>query len=172
MRLEILENARRKLNFLNDQVLELKVCLPRTFTEYEQNRERQLAIERLCQLSVESAHDTCEVLIKGLGKTAPTNMWDTLRKAHAEGMLDSVVLQRFAVSFLGFRNILVHAYEKIENREVFNTAKTMLRHLPNFVAQVRAFIDAQNQPGAAQLGARTKSENRNPTPKTGTRKLR
>lgn len=143
MKREACEIARRKLVFLEEQFRHLQTTVKCAFSEYGSTRDRQLVTERLSQLIIESAVDASEALLKGLGTTPPTNMWDVMREGQKEGMFDANLLQRFVASFLGYRNILVHAYEKIDNRQAFNTAKSLTRHMPAFIAQMRTYVDAQ-----------------------------
>lgn len=136
--------VRQKLKYLSDQLTLLRPEISADFETYQADKRRQLVTERVCQLCVEAAIDACEQLLEGLDVTAPETARDAISFSMELGAIEPMVADRFSV-FVGFRNLLVHDYEKIKPRPAYDTARGILRHAPEFIASILRYLEKQEQ---------------------------
>lgn len=122
---------------------ELEQRLPPEETSYLSDRDRQLAVERLCQLIVECAIDANALLLTDLGQPPPASARDGFDGVEQLGVLDAPLAQRFRTTFVGFRHRLVHGYERLDNRIVYRTAQQLLDAGRRYIAAVTAFLTRQ-----------------------------
>jgi uncharacterized protein YutE (UPF0331/DUF86 family) len=118
------ERILARLDQLDSYLGELRQVLPDDFALYRRV-ERKRACERLLQLSVEAALDICHLLVTGLRLGIPAeevDLLDKLEKAHVLSPRVVGILKEMR----GFRNILVHEYTRIDDRIVYQIAKTRL----------------------------------------------
>lgn len=118
------ERILARLDQLDGHLGELRQVLLDDFALY-QRVERKRACERLFQLSVEAALDICHLLVTGLRLGIPAeevDLLDKLEKAHVLSPRVVGILKEMR----GFRNILVHEYTRIDDRIVYQIAKTRL----------------------------------------------
>ncbi len=113
-----------RLDQLDGYLRELREVVPADFAAY-QRTEIKRACERLLQISIEAALDICHLLVSGLRLGIPaeeTDLLDKLEKAQVlSGHLVSILKE-----IRGFRNILVHEYTRIDDKIVYEIAKTRL----------------------------------------------
>jgi uncharacterized protein YutE (UPF0331/DUF86 family) len=118
------ERILARLDQLDSYLGELRQVLPDDFALYRRV-ERKRACERLLQLSVEAALDICHLLVTGLRLGIPAeevDLLDKLEKAHVLSPRVVGILKEMR----GFRNILVHEYTRIDDKIVYQIAKTRL----------------------------------------------
>lgn len=97
------------------------------------------ACERLLQISVEAAVDTCALLVAGLRLGLPAQEDDLFEELAAAGVVTAEMAGRLR-EMKGLRNILVHEYAKADDRIVFETLRSGLGDLEAFMEQVARFL--------------------------------
>ena len=55
----------------------------------------------------------------------------------------------FRKTYVGLRNSIVHAYEKLDNHVVYFNARRLLEDATRYIAAVRRFVE-QNQQGESE----------------------
>jgi uncharacterized protein YutE (UPF0331/DUF86 family) len=129
------EKIQIKLQQLEEFVNKIPKYLPETAEEYEESEEKQLMIERLLQIIIEYVLDICIMLIKVLKLEIPKNEDQILNilKSHLNS-IDTIKKMK------GFRNILVHRYDDIDNSLVYQFASKNLVDFETFIREVKELI--------------------------------
>lgn len=123
--------VRRKLRKLEEYVDQLSRLQPESFEAYKASVLHRRAIERLLQLLVEVASDINTHVLVSLGSPPPDDYYDGFIRMGESGVIPQELALRLAPS-AGARNILVHEYEVIDDRIVYES-------VPNALADFRAY---------------------------------
>ncbi len=120
----------RKFALLDDHVQELTRYLSTMdYREFESSRVARLATERALQVCAEIMIDVAERII-AIEHAGPTSSAaDALTKLQTLGVIQEA--QRY-VGIVRFRNLIVHEYEEIDPRLLFDLATTRLTDLLAF----------------------------------------
>lgn len=129
----------QKLSILQDYYRELQSLEYITFEEYTGNNINKRAVERLIQLIVEVATDINNILLKILRqKTAPDYFSTFIELAHLK-VLDEDFARLIAPS-TGLRNIIVHEYQIIDDKIVYNAIKTTLQFYLQYMKYINNYL--------------------------------
>ncbi|MEX2374599.1 MAG: DUF86 domain-containing protein, partial [Dehalococcoidia bacterium] len=120
----------RKFALLDDHVQELTRYLSTmNYREFESSRVARLATERALQVCAEIMIDVAERII-AIEHAGPTSSAaDALAKLQTLGVIQEA--QRY-IGIVRFRNLIVHEYEEIHPRLLFDLATTRLTDLMAF----------------------------------------
>lgn len=132
--------VRTKLVAMQSYVEELRSYLDADLAAFEQERWRQRAVERVCQVIIECAIDANALLISSSGGAPPASAREGFRSAHELGVIDDEVLRRFEVTYVGFRNRVVHDYERLDNAIVFRTAQRLSQDALRYIGCLTLFL--------------------------------
>jgi uncharacterized protein YutE (UPF0331/DUF86 family) len=127
-----------KLDALDGYLAELRSIAPARFGEYAAV-EKKRACERLLQVLVETAIDTCALLVAGLRLGLPGEEDDLFEKLVQRGVLSAQMgstLRRMK----GLRNLLVHEYGRVNDEVVFETVHQRLGDFDVFKREILAFL--------------------------------
>lgn len=127
-----------KLDQLYGYLGELREVLPEDFTVYRKV-ERKRACERLLQVSIEAVIDICHLLVAGLRLGIAAEEDDLFDKLEEAGII-SADMAEVLKEMKGLRNILVHEYAQIDDRIVYDIARTRLTDFEAFKQQVLQFL--------------------------------
>ena len=130
------------MNELLEQKLKLAVSaldsLARVFPgDYEKFTEESLvvpSVERYFQLLVDAVVDCNQVILEMRKKEPEETYFGTFTALADEGVVTEELAQKIAPS-VGLRNALVHRYENIERRRVYESIKV-------FIPLYRDYIEA------------------------------
>lgn len=134
------EAAQSKLSTLSRYLGELEERLPREEKAYLADRNTQLAIERLCQLAIESAIDLNSLVICGLGDPPPQSAREGFETMERKKILPPELSKSFRSTLVGFRHRLVHDYEQVDNSIVHHTADILLQGGRRYIAALVTFL--------------------------------
>ncbi len=124
---------RQKLRSIEGYVDELEPYLEIPLEEYLKEAGRRRIVERLSQLLVECAIDTNNLLIVYSGKETPGTSRESFEIVKDIEVLDESLFERFNRTYIGFRNRLVHDYERLDNVIVYKTAKRLIEDMRKYV---------------------------------------
>lgn len=127
-----------KIDQLRGYVETLRRIAPADLDGYERE-EIKRACERLLQIAVEAAIDTCGLLVSGLQLGLPGEEDDMFDKLEREHVIDETTTLRLR-SMKGLRNILVHEYARVDDRRVFEAARNGLSDLDRFADQITSYL--------------------------------
>ncbi|MFH0795939.1 MAG: DUF86 domain-containing protein [Candidatus Omnitrophota bacterium] len=120
---------------------ELEKVKPKgTLHEYVSNPAIRRSCERLIQLIVESAADINTQAIIGSDETPPEDYYDTFIKAEGVGFISPTLAKRLA-PWAGLRNRIVHEYQDIKDKLVFEKIEPTLQNFSEYVREAQHFIE-------------------------------
>lgn len=93
----------------------------------------------LLQTSVEICLDVANHIIADAGLRSPSSNKDTFQILYEQNILDEELLHR-CQNMAGFRNILVHMYEKINLEDVYLILKKHLRDFEVFSTAIKKYL--------------------------------
>jgi len=127
-----------KIDQLERYLKELREILPADFTGY-QKIEKRRACERLLQVSIEAVIDICHLLVAGLRLGIAAEEDDLFEKLKEAGII-SLKTTEVLKEMKGFRNILVHEYARIDDKIVYEIARTRLADFEAFKQQILQYL--------------------------------
>lgn len=97
------------------------------------------AVEHGLQLSIQCVIDVCDHLVAELGLGTPRTHPDAVELLIEAGILPSAMLERLT-GMMRFRNVLVHAYARVDVRRVCENLGTGLDDFAEFARCVLEFL--------------------------------
>lgn len=113
-----------KLKILKKYIDELEGWSKISFEEYEKDLIKKGALERKMQLIVDITVDINNMILKKLKKETSSDYFNTFINLAEANVIEYDFALKIAPS-TGLRNILVHQYEKVEDRKVYNSINEM-----------------------------------------------
>ena len=112
---------------------ELEGIAPSSFNEYESSIEKKAACERYAEKIVEAATDLAFLIIKNKKLRLPEDDIDAFNILLENKIIDGILAAKLK-NAKGMRNIIAHAYGRVDDEIVF---KSITKELVN---DVKAFI--------------------------------
>jgi uncharacterized protein YutE (UPF0331/DUF86 family) len=127
-----------KIDQLEGYLRDLRTIVPQDFAAY-QKVEKRRACERLLQLSIEAVIAVCHLLVTGLRLGIPAEEDDLFEKLEAAGVISPQTRETLR-EMKGFRNILVHEYARIDDRMVYEVARSRLGDFETFKEEILRYL--------------------------------
>ena len=127
-----------KIDQLEGYLRELRTIVPQDFAAY-QKVEKRRACERLLQLSIGAVIDVCHLLVTGLRLGIPAEEDDLFEKLEAAGVISPQTRETLR-EMKGFRNILVHEYARIDDRMVYEVARSRVGDFETFKEEILRYL--------------------------------
>jgi uncharacterized protein YutE (UPF0331/DUF86 family) len=124
------ERVLARLDTLEGYLRELRQILPPTLEGYQRIETRR-ACERLLQIAIECVIDVCSLLVTGLRLGLPGEEDDLFEKLAQAGLIPNTLRDNLR-RMKGLRNILVHAYGRVDDRLVYETMTSGLGDFETF----------------------------------------
>jgi len=138
------ELLRGKLQNLLGYLDELESELPARVEDYlDAGRLLHGFVERKCQVAIESAIDANGLLLSIMRQAIPSTARETFEAVRKLGTIEEEVRRHFSDTFVGFRNRLVHDYERIDNRIVYYTARQLIIYGRRFITDLTTYLARQ-----------------------------
>ncbi|MGQ0814265.1 MAG: type VII toxin-antitoxin system HepT family RNase toxin [Gemmatimonadota bacterium] len=143
------EFVERKLQLITDDLGQLAAFQAETYESLIADVLKLAAVERILERIILRAIDVNEHLISALAtgeeeRTTRLTYRDTFLRLADYGVYSPEFAAQIAPS-AGLRNILVHEYNDVDHRIVFNAIQTTLRQYADYVEQIRCFVDARTE---------------------------
>lgn len=129
----------KKLAKLKSYLEELEDAVDCHFDEYMANNLIRRSAERLLILIVEVASDINSHLSAKILKTPPANYFNSFIRLSEIGILDAEFARQLAMS-AGLRNRLIHEYEEVDDRIVYDCTKNALSDYPKYIEAIYEFV--------------------------------
>lgn len=142
-----IEIIRRKLSTIGENLDLLRPIASLSFAAYQGEIYRRKATERLLQIIVEAAVDVCAHLLVGTGHPAPADNYQAFLDLAEKGRIIDLTLAQDLAPSAGLRNRLVHEYERIDDRVVFQAVSRTLGIYPRFVQAVSNYLQKVERQG-------------------------
>jgi len=138
------EVIRKKLAYLEQTLAEIDPYLRASYADYAKYPAHRRATERLVQIIVEAVGDTSELVLQAAGQRAPGTMRESLKAIQELGVINGALFERFNRTYVGLRNRIVHDYETLDSRIVFNSARRLRKDAQAFLKAVARFLSPSN----------------------------
>ena len=136
------EIVREKLSSLQSYYRELAELKQITFEEYQANHLYKRTIERLLQLIVETATDINSMVVKKIGGETPVDYYSSFIKM-AEAKVFPMEFAREIAPSTGLRNIVVHEYQKIDDRLVYGSMESTMELYLRYMEYLKEHLEAE-----------------------------
>jgi uncharacterized protein YutE (UPF0331/DUF86 family) len=136
----------QKLVHQEAYVAELDPFVRLDYADYQRQPGYNRITERLVQIIIESAVDINEKLIEAMSETPPGTARESFEAVKRLGVIDDDLTAVFCKTYVGLRNRIVHAYEKLDDHVVYSNARRLLDDARRYIAAVRRFME-QHKPG-------------------------
>ena len=141
------EVIRKKLDYLEQTLVEIEPYLRTSYAEYARQSAHRRATERLVQIIVEIASDTSDLLVQAAWRRAPGSMRESLSAIRDLGVIGDALFERFNRTYVGLRNRIVHDYETLDNRILFESARRLRKDALAFLKAVNRYLVSSRKGG-------------------------
>jgi uncharacterized protein YutE (UPF0331/DUF86 family) len=130
---------RSKLKKIEEFVKELKSREKISFEDFQKNVVLKRFVERNLELAIQQMIDICKHIVSRLNLREPISYADCFEILVEEGYLSEDNLEKYK-NMARFRNLLIHIYEKVTDKIVYEIFQKNLEDFELFVDEVkRAF---------------------------------
>ncbi len=136
------ERILSKIDELDGYLNEINQIKPESFEEF-QKIEKKRACERLLQIAIECIIDISALIISGLKLGLPSEEDDLFGKLEIAGVISPSMKETLRL-MKGFRNILVHRYDRINDNIVYDILQNRLDVFDTFKKAVIALLSKNN----------------------------
>lgn len=130
---------RRRLASLTTSLNELDTISRLTFGQYKTDFVRRHAAEKVVELIVEDAIDINRAIIEVAQLQPPQTSYHTFIEMEQLGILPRGLTSRLA-NATGLRNRLVHRYEEIDHKMVYDSLKPLLRNYRKYARLIEDYL--------------------------------
>ncbi|AEM78368.1 type VII toxin-antitoxin system HepT family RNase toxin [Thermoanaerobacter wiegelii] len=131
---------RRKLISLSNYVKQLLPITEYTYEEYISNYFIYYTGERLIQLIIENCMDINSLIAEYKGFKPPKSYYESFIMLGDNQILPKEVAGELA-SFTGMRNRIVHQYEDVNHKIIFDNYKNLIELVDKYIDIVTDFIE-------------------------------
>lgn len=142
--------VRERLANIAEYVEDLRTKEKITFTEYLNDKVVRRFIEHTLQIAVEACIDIGHHIIAAKHFEVPKERRDIFTIMVREGILPEQLLPTL-YKMVGYRNLVVHEYEKVNKELVFGTLKKNLGDFDQFRQCIYEFLDREEANSKSQL---------------------
>ncbi len=125
-----------KLIKMEKHLQELSKYRPASFQEYNGNNLIKYSMERIIQLIIDLALDINNIIIKSKGKYPAADYFNSFIELIELGVLEEDFANNIAPS-TGLRNRLVHEYEKVDDRIVYESIEKVYNYYIEYLKKIR-----------------------------------
>ena len=129
----------KKLRRIEEFLRELKNVEMSTLEEFKENVITRRFIERNIELAIEQMIEICKHFVSGLDLSEPETYSECFDMLAKEGVILEQSLDTFK-SMVRFRNILIHAYEGVDDSMTYGIYKRRLADFKIFIKEIRDYI--------------------------------
>ena len=130
---------RRRLGSLTTSLNELDAISQLTLAQYKTDFVRRHAAEKVVELIIEDAIDINRALIEAAHLQPPQTGYNTFVELEHLGILPRGLTSRLA-NATGLRNRLVHRYEEIDHKMVYDSLKPLLRNYRKYARLIEDYL--------------------------------
>lgn len=132
---DIVDKINTRLEALKEYVEILKSLKGVSGEELKKDLDKRAKAERFLQLAIETCIDIAELVISDQRLPAPKTSKETIEILGKEGIIEEKFAKQFAPA-VGFRNILIHDYLKIDYDQVADKINNRLGDFEKFAQQI------------------------------------
>lgn len=129
------EKIRQKLQFMRQELRELKKLQGMDLSQFQSNRLYEAAATRMLQVTIEAMLDLCAHIISKEGWGLPKSYVETVELAARNGLIP-LQFENTYKAMARFRNRVVHLYDEVDAAEIWNIIQNHLQDFKPFVVAV------------------------------------
>lgn len=132
----------RKISLIQDDLGRLAEFKRHTFEDIAADFVKQAAVERMLERIISRAVDINEHLIGALGTkdtSPPKDYRETFLRLVELGVYPKEFAEEIGKS-IGVRNLLVHEYDKVDQRKIYDSIGDCLRDYAKYIEYLMAFL--------------------------------
>lgn len=133
------ELVTRKMVLIAKDLDMLRTIFDKGLASYLQSAVDQAVAERYLERAVGRMIDINYHVITESGNAPSADYFASFTELGRLGILDAAFAQRIARA-AGLRNRLVHEYDEIDSRRVFEALETGLRDIPGYLTAIRTHV--------------------------------
>lgn len=133
----------RKINLISQDLDELLPISHKDPNEYISSHIDEILAERYLERMIGRMIDINYHLITETGHPPPTDYYQSFTQLGRLDILPSAFAQQIAAC-AGLRNRIVHEYDEIEPRKVYEGLQAAMRDIPQYLAHIHQYL--QNLP--------------------------
>lgn len=125
----------RRLSKLEDLLRSLRELAEHDWDSFKSNEMFRASAERWLQLASECALDLAHHLVADRGWKSPTTNREAFETLAREGVLTDELAEQMT-GWAGLRNVLVHLYLALDDKQIYKTLTTELSQLEKFAEAI------------------------------------
>lgn len=129
----------KKLRRIEELLRELMSVEVGTIDEFKEQIVTKRFIERNIELAIEQMIDICKHFVSSMDLNEPETYSECFDILAKEGIVSEHNLDTFK-SMVRFRNLLIHAYDGVDDAITYGIYKKRLSDFKVFVSEIRAYI--------------------------------
>jgi len=133
-----------KMDELEKYLREFEEYLPEDEEDYLNSGMRKRACERAFQLATENLLDICNLIISEEGFGIPADSKDCVRKLKENGVI-TVSLSSRLEELIGFRNLIVHQYGRIDDSRAYSYLYKESKDFYEFIEAIDKYIEQRDR---------------------------
>lgn len=133
----------KKLRRIEDFLREVALVKIDTIEEFKENIVAKRFIERNIELAIEQMVDICKHFVSGLDLREPETYAECLETLTKEGIIIEENLDTYK-TMIRFRNILIHAYDGVDDSITYGIYKRRLNDFRTFIKEIREYLLKEN----------------------------
>lgn len=134
------ELIQRKLMLLDENANQLKKLDLKLYESFKKQYTLQKATEKILQEMIETCLDIGKHIISDQGFRSPDDYKDVFTVLEEEGVIKKSTAD-IMKQMVGFRNLIVHLYEKIDVEIVFMSATKRLKDFNRFSKEILSYLN-------------------------------
>lgn len=131
---------KNKLNKIETYLKELRDVNVNTYEEYCKNVILKRFIERNIELAIEQVISICKHIVSRLNLREPTSYADCFEILAENKIIKEENLEIYK-QMAKFRNLLIHIYDKIDDKIVYQVYKERLKDFEVFIEEIKKFFN-------------------------------
>ncbi len=130
----------RKLNLISQDLDELLLISRKDLNEYLSSRIDEILAERYLERIIGRMIDINYHLITETGHPPPADYHQSFTLLGRLGILPPALAQQIAAC-AGLRNRIVHEYDEIEPRKIYEGLRAAVQDIPQYLAHVHQYLE-------------------------------
>jgi uncharacterized protein YutE (UPF0331/DUF86 family) len=129
----------RKINLISQDLDELLPISRKDLSDYLSSRMDEILAERYLERMISRMIDINYHLITETGHPPPADYYQSFTQLGTLGILPPAFTQQIAAC-AGLRNRIVHEYDEIEPRKVYEGLQAAVRDIPQYLAHIHQYL--------------------------------
>ena len=130
----------RKINLISEDLNELLSLSHKSLEEYLASRVDEVLSERYLERAIGRMIDINYHLITESGHPPPTDYFQSFIELGKLGIIPPALALQIAAC-AGLRNRIVHEYDEIDPRKVYEGLQAAVRDIPQFLTHIHQYIE-------------------------------